>query len=125
MNEKRAPTILYVEDDPDYREAVRAILESAGFRVIEASSAEDGLALFREAAPDVVLLDLMMEEVDAGVTLTREIRATGSGAPIFLLSSVGDALAYEKATEELGVAAILQKPIRGEILLGLIRSRLA
>ena len=116
--------ILYVEDDPDYREAVRAILESAGYHVLEASSAEDGLALFREERPDVVLLDLMMEEVDAGVTLTREIRASGSAAPVFLLSSVGDALAYERATEELGVAAVLQKPVRGETLLGLIRAQL-
>lgn len=124
MNEKKVPTILYVEDDPDYREAVRAILESADFRVVEASSAEDGLTLFREEAPDAVLLDLMMEEVDAGVTLSREIRAAGSQAPIFLLSSVGDALAFEKATEELGVAAILQKPIRGETLLGLLKARL-
>ena len=66
----------------------------------------------------------MMEEVDAGVTLTREIRASGSAAPVFLLSSVGDALAYERATEELGVAAVLQKPVRGETLLGLIRAQL-
>ena len=115
MSETRPLTILYVEDDPDYREAVRAILESAGFRVVEASSAEDGLALFRQENPQAVILDLMMEEVDAGVTLTKEIRAAGS---------VGDALTYERATDELGVTAVLQKPIRGETLLGLLRARL-
>jgi CheY-like chemotaxis protein len=116
--------ILYVEDDPDYREAVRAILEAAGYEVVEAVSAEEGLAAFRESAPDAALVDLMMEEVDAGMTLTKELRAAGASIPVFLLSSVGDALSLERATEELGVAAILQKPIRAETLVGILRSRL-
>ena len=116
--------ILYVEDDPDYREAVRAILEAAGYEVVEAVSAEEGLAAFNESAPDAALVDLMMEEVDAGMTLTKELRAAGASIPVFLLSSVGDALSLERATEELGVAAILQKPIRAETLVGILRSRL-
>lgn len=116
--------ILYVEDDPDYREAVRAILDAAGYEVIEAVSAEEGLAAFRASAPDAALVDLMMEEVDAGMTLTKELRAAGASIPVFLLSSVGDALSLERATEELGVAAILQKPIRAETLVGILRSRL-
>ena len=116
--------ILYVEDDPDYREAVRAILEAAGYEVVEAVSAEEGLAAFHESAPDAALVDLMMEEVDAGMTLTKELRAAGAAIPVFLLSSVGDALSLERATEELGVAAILQKPIRAETLVGILRSRL-
>ena len=107
MTQSGKGRILYVEDDPDYREAVRAILEAAGYEVIEAVSAEEGLAAFREATPDAALVDLMMEEVDAGMTLTKELRAAGASIPIVLLSSVGDALSLERATEELGVAAIL------------------
>lgn len=124
MTQSGKGRILYVEDDPDYREAVRAILEAAGYEVIEAVSAEEGLAAFREATPDAALVDLMMEEVDAGMTLTKELRAAGASIPIFLLSSVGDALSLERATEELGVAAILQKPIRAETLVGILRARL-
>lgn len=124
MTQSGKRRILYVEDDPDYREAVRAILEAAGYEVVEAVSAEEGLAAFREAAPDAALVDLMMEEVDAGMTLTKELRAAGAAIPVFLLSSVGDALSLERATEELGVAAILQKPIRAETLVGILRSRL-
>lgn len=116
--------ILYVEDDPDYREAVRAILEAAGYDVVEASTAEEGLAAFRASPPDAALVDLMMEEVDAGMTLAKELRAAGASIPVFLLSSVGDALSMERALEELGVAAVLQKPIRGETLVGILRSRL-
>lgn len=124
MTQSGKGRILYVEDDPDYREAVRAILEAAGYEVIEAVSAEEGLAAFRKATPDAALVDLMMEEVDAGMTLTKELRAAGASIPIFLLSSVGDALSLERDTEELGVAAILQKPIRAETLVGIIKARL-
>lgn len=124
MTQSGKGRILYVEDDPDYREAVRAILEAAGYEVIEAVSAEEGLASFRESQPDAALVDLMMEEVDAGMTLTKELRAAGASIPIFLLSSVGDALSLERATEELGVVAILQKPIRAETLVGILRARL-
>ena len=116
--------ILYVEDDPDYREAVRAILEAAGYEVVEASSAEEGLAAFRASPPDAALVDLMMEEVDAGMTLAKELRAEGATIPVLLLSSVGDALSLERGTVELGVAAILQKPIRGETLVSILRARL-
>ncbi len=124
MTQPERRRILYVEDDPDYREAVRAILEAAGYDVVEASTAEEGLAAFRASPPDAALVDLMMEEVDAGMTLAKELRAAGASIPVFLLSSVGDALSMERALEELGVAAVLQKPIRGETLVGILRSRL-
>ena len=124
MTQPKRRRILYVEDDPDYREAVRAILEAAGYDVVEASTAEEGLAAFRASPPDAALVDLMMEEVDAGMTLAKELRAAGASIPVFLLSSVGDALSMERALDELGVAAVLQKPIRGETLVGILRSRL-
>lgn len=124
MNGPGRRRILYVEDDPDYREAVRAVLESEGYDVLEAASAEEGLALFKASPPDAALVDLMMEEVDAGMTLARELRAAGATIPVVLLSSVGDALANELASDELGVAAVLQKPVRRETLLGILRNRL-
>ena len=124
MSEARVQKILYVEDDPDYREAVRAMLESAGYQVIEAASAEEGLAAFHAHNPDAALVDLMMEEVDAGLTLVRDFKAAGSAMPVLVLSSVGDALAMERATADLGVAAVLQKPIQRDTLAGILRSHL-
>ncbi|GMV06622.1 MAG: hypothetical protein AMXMBFR53_28980 [Gemmatimonadota bacterium] len=124
MNGPGRRRVLYVEDDPDYREAVRAVLEAAGYDVVEAASAEEGLALFKASPPDAALVDLMMEEVDAGMTLAKELRAAGATIPVVLLSSVGDALSLELAAEELGVAAVLQKPVRQETLLGILRSRM-
>jgi DNA-binding response OmpR family regulator len=123
MTEQKRRTVLYVEDDPDYREAVRAILEDGGFDVLEAETAEEGLRVFHEARPDIALVDMMMEEVDAGVNLVRELRMEGEGVDVFLLTSLGDALTMTKDWRDLGLAGVLQKPIRAQTLLALLRSK--
>lgn len=116
--------ILYVDDDPDYRYAMRQLLEANGLMMAEASDGEEGLRVYKEADPDLVILDLMMEEVDSGVDLLRSLRAEGNEAPIYLLSSVGDTMAMTMDATELGFIGILQKPIDNERLLTIIRSRL-
>jgi len=123
MTDQEKRTVLYVEDDPDYREAVRAILESGGYEVLEAETAEEGLRIYHECKPDVALVDMMMEEVDAGVNLVRELRAAGEDVDVFLLTSLGDALTMAKDWTDLGLAGVLQKPVRAEMLLALLRSK--
>lgn len=103
--------ILYVDDDPDYLDAVRIILERAGYRMIEAATAEEGLRVFRDKHPDLVIVDLMMEEVDAGTSMVKELKALGSEVPVFMLSSVGDDLNLNVDYEALGLAGVFQKPI--------------
>ena len=60
--------------------------------IVGAESAEAGLRAYRETGADAVIVDLMMEEVDSGTALVRDLLALGSRAPIFMLSSVGDSL---------------------------------
>lgn len=124
MTDQDMHTVLYVEDDPDYREAVGAVVRAGGYRVVLASSGEEGLRLYRQEKPDVILLDLMMEEVDSGVNFVKELRASGAEKPVVLLTSMGDALMDSKDVSELGISAVLQKPVRGETLLALLRSRI-
>lgn len=123
MTTGSAHTVLYVEDDPDYREAVRTILEAGGYNVVEAATAEEGMRLFHEVRPDIALVDMMMEEVDAGVNLVKELRAAGEDIPVFLLTSLGDALVMTKDWTDLGLAGVLQKPVRAETLLALLRAK--
>jgi CheY-like chemotaxis protein len=123
MSEERRRVVLYVEDDPEYRLAIRDMLEAGGFDVVEAASAEEGIRQFREKRPDIALVDMMMEEVDAGVELVRELRAAGEQTPVYLLTSLGDALTMAKDWRELGLAGVLQKPIRRDTLLALLRSK--
>lgn len=117
--------ILYVDDDPDFLEGMRLILEAGGFVMVEAQSAEEGVRVYKRERPDLVLLDLMMEEVDAGTEFVKEIKALGQPVPIFMISSVGDNLSMTADYTDLGLAGIFQKPVEPDTLLKVIRSKLA
>jgi len=116
--------ILCIDDDPDILSYLRIVLESEGFVMVEAPSAEEGLRAYRESKPDLVIVDLMMEEVDAGTSFVRELRVLGNKAPIFMLSSTGDNLAMAVDVSTLGLAGVLQKPVSKERLLSLIKAKL-
>ena len=116
------PTVLYVEDDPDFREAMEAVLLSGGYEVLTAKTAEEGLMLFEDSAPDVALLDLMLEEVDSGVTLATLIRARDPNVPIFLLTSVGEVLMDTHDWGRLGLSGVLQKPVGAKTLLPILEN---
>ncbi|MHC5002194.1 MAG: response regulator [Planctomycetota bacterium] len=124
MSETRA-VVLYVDDDQDYLDAMRVILESAGLEMVEANSAESALRALREQRPDVILADLMMEEVDAGISFVREVRARGGAVPIIMISSVGDNLAMQIDASELGLAGVLQKPVDPGTIVAMVRSAVA
>jgi DNA-binding response OmpR family regulator len=122
MDENR-PAILYVEDDADYRDMVRAILETNGYRMIGAATAEEGVHVYERESPDLVLVDLMMEEIDAGTNLITRLRALGCDVPIYMLSSVGDDFTLTTNVRELGLAGVFQKPIDPETLLAVLKAR--
>jgi DNA-binding response OmpR family regulator len=116
--------VLYVEDDADYQDMVREILEAADFEMVAASSAEEGIRAWDIEKPDLVIVDLMMEEVDAGTSLITDLRARGCDVPIYMLSSVGDDLAMSMDYGALGLAGVFQKPIDGRSLVTILKARL-
>jgi hydrogenase maturation protease len=121
---ERTKTILIIDDDPDIRAATRIVLESAGFVVGEASTGAEGLKVAQRIQPDAILLDLMMETVDAGSKVSTQLKEAGFSAPIFLLSSVGDAVRYNIDAAQLGLAGIFQKPIDHKVLLTTLKAEL-
>ena len=116
--------ILFVDDDADIRETLRIILEANGYAMEEADSAERGLQVYREAQPDLVIVDLMMEEVDAGTSFVKDLKLMGNEAPIYLLSSTGDAFSQVTSFAERGLAGVFQKPIKSDMLLALLKEKL-
>jgi len=124
MNDGK-PLILYVEDDPDFRDAMRTVLESHGYSLVEAATGEEGVRQFKTHQPDLVIVDLMMEEVDSGTSMVRDLKLAGCEVPILVASSVGDALQANADYTELGLAGILQKPLNFDNLLALLESKLA
>ncbi len=117
--------IMYVDDDQDVLDCTRVVLESNGYVMVEATSAEEGLKLYKTADPDLLIVDLMMEEVDAGTQLVRELKAEGNTKPVYMLSSVGDGLSMNVAPDALGLSGVLQKPVDSNVLLTLIKAKLS
>ena len=68
------PKILIVDDDPDIVDAGRLVLEREGYQVESASNRADGMKALDEVKPDLLILDVMMEEPDDGLRMAREIR---------------------------------------------------
>jgi DNA-binding response OmpR family regulator len=123
MSEKK-PVILIVDDDPDILDTFRLILEKHDYVMVGAETAEDGLREYKEKKPDLIIVDLMMEEVDSGTGLVRDLQALGNQAPVYMLSSIGDSLHASTDYVELGLSGIFQKPINSETLLTTLRMKL-
>jgi two-component system alkaline phosphatase synthesis response regulator PhoP len=116
--------ILCVDDDQDLLDALRMVLEANGYMMVEARSGEEGLKKYKESKPDLIIVDLMMEEVDAGTSLVRDLKAAGASQPIFMLSSVGDNLNLSTDYTDLGLSGVFQKPIDNQSLINVIQSKL-
>jgi two-component system, OmpR family, KDP operon response regulator KdpE len=80
-----AATIFVVEDDPAMSGTLSKALEATGYRVLVASTGGEARALFDEAQPDLIILDLMLPD-DDGLSLTTSLRALTS-APIVICSA--------------------------------------
>lgn len=108
--------ILVVEDDEAVRSALVGNLESAGFRVVQASNGNEGLALLR-AFPNIrlVLLDLMMPGLD-GWQFRREQLADKHLASVPTVLVTGSA-AGRLEVERLHAAGYVQKPVTREQLI--------
>lgn len=120
----RKKTVLTVDDDPDIRAALRIVLEAAGFAVGEAGSAAEGIKAFERTQPDAVIIDLMMETVDAGSVMARKLKDGGYKGPVYMLSSAGDTIQFNIDAQELGLSGIFQKPVDPNVLTNTLRTEL-
>ena len=116
--------ILCIDDDPDILSFLRIVLEAEGYIVAEANSGEEGLRVYKEVQPDCLIVDLMMEEVDAGTNFVKELRLLGNVAPIYMLSSAGDNLSMTIDYTELGLSGVFQKPISKDRLISILKAKL-
>ena len=117
-------TVLVVDDDVDFLTMQRIQLEAAGYAVQTAESVEDALRLLDENGIDAAVVDLMMEQVDAGFTLCYRIKKRNADLPVILVTAVASetGLEFDAATEEerswVKADAMLAKPVRFEQLKG-------
>ncbi len=113
----RGPLVLVVDDDPTVREVIRVNLEMEGYTVREAGNAEEGLAAVEDDAPDLILLDVMMPQVDGWEMLRRVQERHGIGSiPVVMFSGQLESSAEHEAAER-GAHAFVGKPFDLRVLI--------
>jgi protein-histidine pros-kinase len=117
--------VLVIDDDPDVSLLTRLQLENAGYDVVEAGTATEGMARALDASPDVVLLDWMLPDGD-GIGVLGELREQAATAEVPVIMVTARSHAGDQRTAwEAGVADYLTKPFDGSDLLRCVREALA
>jgi DNA-binding response OmpR family regulator len=119
--------ILIVDDDPDITFATELFLKKAQHEVLTASSREDGMKAIESGKPDLIILDVMMEQADDGIAMAQELRRKGCETPILMLTSVGKVtgFTYAEDKELVPVNAFFEKPIQPDLLVKKVNELLA
>lgn len=102
-------TILYVEDELETQELIKTILESYFKKVLVASNGEEGLAIYKEESPDIVLSDIAMPIMD-GLTMSEEIKKIKQTQVLALFTAFNDPKYLAKAAE-LEIDTYIMKPL--------------
>ncbi len=116
--------ILVVEDQEDNLRILRDLLGSAGYRMIEAATGRDGVALAERHHPDLILMDVQLPDFD-GYEATRRIKANPSLRRTPVIAVTSYALSGDDAKAlEAGCDGYVSKPFSPRALLGKIREYL-
>jgi two-component system, OmpR family, KDP operon response regulator KdpE len=121
MNAARVP-LLVVDDEPPIRRLLRTSLAAQGYRILEAGTGQDALNLVAREAPEVMLLDLGLPDLD-GLEVIRRVRASGANVAVVVLSSRGDERGKVEALD-LGADDYVTKPFGMAELVARVRAAL-
>jgi CheY-like chemotaxis protein len=132
MTEPR-PLILLVDDDADFVEMNRHVLEARGYRVAVAHDPAEAVTVIAERPPDLVITDLMMSDLDSGFAFARGIKENPrtKETPVIIVTSVSSQMGFDfrpRTPDDLAamhVDAYFDKPVPPQALLEKIQSLLA
>ncbi len=85
---KTSATLLIIDDDEVVRASLAAYLEDSGFSVLQASNGQQGLQVFEQDKPDLVICDLRMPQM-GGLELIRQVTELSSQTPVIVVSGAG------------------------------------
>lgn len=123
-------TILLIDDDRDFVEAMSLLLEGSGYSVIKAYDGQKGVQKVKDESPDLILLDMMMTYQTEGVDIARALSADAAyrDIPIILITGAhkeaGFPIGLDIDSKLLPVSAIIEKPIKPESLLKIINTHI-
>ncbi|MBI5555419.1 MAG: response regulator [Elusimicrobia bacterium] len=124
--------ILIIDDDPDIVEAMKVVLKTKDHQVASAASGAEGLKLARLDQPDLIILDVMMEKMDTGFSVARELKKDKNyqNIPILMLTAIKEStgLDFQKEAGDedwLPVDSYLDKPLKPAELIDKVDSLLS
>ena len=113
--------ILVVDDDPDFVEVTRLVLEPAGHEVVSAADGNEGMRRARDERPDLIVLDVIMSTVLDGLAMSQQMRDDPvlKRIPILMVTSIAntDYAALFPTDEYVHIAGFLTKPVAPDVLL--------
>jgi two-component system response regulator ChvI len=121
-----APRIAHIDDDPDIRDTVRRILIANGYKVDSYQSMNEFMIALRDSAnlPDLAILDVMVETMDAGLEAYVEVRKRFPELHLIFMTSLGEEIRpYFTGISDEWIL-IVEKPVEPVSFLSIIRSRL-
>ena len=117
--------IAVIDDDPDILEASTLILEANGYDVITASNPTTGFDIVTNHKPNLIILDVMMDEADDGFFLAQRFRKEGIKTPILMYTSISKAIGLHFGANDLvPVDDFVEKPISPEELIKKVQNLL-
>lgn len=118
------PKVLVVDDDIDYVEAITTVLEANGYEVVVAYEGKEGLEKAKSELPQVILVDLMMNTINEGYDLVRDIRSDDrfGEVPLIMISAAHQVGVFKNANfapDEVWfpIDMFMDKPIDFKVLL--------
>ncbi|MCG8607790.1 response regulator [bacterium] len=111
--------ILVIDDIEYLRDTISEILRRGGYDTVRAANWRAGLAMFKEYAPDLVVTDVLMPDLE-GLDTIRSLKALSPNLPIIAISGSTDSPHLQTAIE-LGATETLRKPFKQEDLLSAVR----
>jgi len=117
--------IAIIDDDPDILDASGLVLKSKGYDIVTASNPDDGYKIVKEKKPNLIILDVMMDEPDDGFYLAQKFRKEGITTPILMYTSVSKAIGLDFGKSEMvPVDDFVEKPISPEELVAKVSNLL-
>jgi DNA-binding response OmpR family regulator len=110
--------IAVIDDDADIREASEIVLTSKGYQVILANNPKDGYEIIKTQKPDLIILDVMMDEPDDGFFLAQKLRREKITTPILMYTSISKTVGMDfGASDMVPVDDFVEKPITPDALI--------
>jgi DNA-binding response OmpR family regulator len=127
-----AAKILVVDDDPDIRDVLEALLEGEGFEVLMANDGEQALEAIKKENPDLMILDLLMPVMD-GFAVCKQLQdprwSKWKDMPVLILTSVREEVSQRRYELETGLSLnvddYVEKPIDPDVALDRVKKLLA